>query len=299
VNFTVGELEGRLLIIYNHGKRWDLPSPPIEESATAEWTSTSRVIVRFLRDPSCRQELLTNDLGWSKRTYGVDDQHVARMKPVHPIDGLRFVALAAKPPEESGSFRKPELVELALLNPSIHLDIRYATSNDFLGTPVYSQARAFLQRPAADTLLRVQQKLKPLGYGLLIHDAYRPWYVTKIFWDATPPEGKIFVADPAQGSRHNRGCAVDLTLYDLMSGKPVEMPGAYDEMSPRSFPDYPGGTSLQRWHRDLLRRAMESEGFTVYESEWWHFDYKDWPEYPILNVPFEKLGSDHESSVVH
>ena len=130
------------------------------------------------------------------------------------------------------------------------------------------------------------------SYGLLIHDAYRPWYVTKIFWDATPQEGKIFVADPAQGSRHNRGCAVDLTLYDLATGKPIEMPGTYDEMSPRSYPDYPGGTSLQRWHRDLLRRAMESEGFTVYEAEWWHFDYKDWKEYPILNVPFEKLGLD-------
>ncbi len=299
VNFIVGESEGRLLIIDNHGKKWDLPSLPTEESVVAERTSTTHVIVTFERNPSGAQELLTNDLGWSKRTYGVDDQHVARMKPVHPIDELRSLAFAAKPPRESGSFRKPELVELALLNPSIHLDIRYATSNDFLGTPVYSQARAFLQRPAADALLRVQQKLKPLGYGLLIHDAYRPWYVTKIFWDATPPEGKIFVADPAQGSRHNRACAVDLTLYDLITGKPVEMPGTYDEMSPRSFPDYPGGTSLQRWHRDLLRRAMESQGFTVYQSEWWHFDYQDWREYPILNAPFEKLGSTRDSPEVH
>ena len=180
-----------------------------------------------------------------------------------------------------------------------HFDIRYATKRNFLSAPVYSQPKAYMQRPAAEALLRASQKLNALGYGLLIHDSYRPWYVTKIFWDATPPEGKIFVADPAQGSRHNRGCAVDLTLYDLMSGKPVEMPGAYDEMSPRSFPDYPGGTSLQRWHRDLLRRAMESEGFTVYESEWWHFDYQDWREYPILNVPFEKLGSGLESPAVH
>jgi len=140
-------------------------------------------------------------------------------------------------------------------------------------------------------LVRALHKLQPLGYGLLIHDAYRPWYVTKIFWDATPAEGKIFVADPKEGSRHNRGCAVDLTLYDLATGKPIEMPGTYDEMSPRSFPDYPGGTSLERWHRDLLRRTMESEGFTVYEHEWWHFDYKDWREYPILNIKFEDLHS--------
>jgi D-alanyl-D-alanine dipeptidase len=242
--------------------------------------------------------LVAGDVGNGKRNPDGDSSLSARIKPVRPVDELRPEALEATPPQEAGSFRKPDLVELAPLDVSIHLDIRYATSNDFLGTPVYSQARAFLQRPATEALLRVQQKLKPLGYGLLIHDAYRPWYVTKIFWDATPPEGKIFVADPAQGSRHNRGCAVDLTLYDLATGKPIEMPGTYDEMSPRSFPDYPGGTSLQRWHRDLLRRAMESEGFTVYEAEWWHFDYKDWKEYPILNVPFEKLGLDPGSSLV-
>ena len=107
------------------------------------------------------------------------------------------------------------------------------------------------------------------------------------------------MADPAQGSRHNRGCAVDLTLYDLKTGAPIEMPGTYDEMSPRSFPNYPGGTSLQRWHRDLLRHAMESEGFTVYEAEWWHFDYKDWAEYPILNIPFEKLNLKATAALVN
>ena len=297
--FIVAESDGHLLIIDNHGKQWDLSSLPIEESVVAERTSTTLVKVHFSTNPIGERVLDTNDLSWSKNTYGVDDQHVARMKPVRPIDELRPLALAAKPPEESGSLRKPELVELAPLDSSVRLDIRYATTNDFLGTPVYSQARAFLQRPAADALLRVQKKLKPLDYGLLIHDAYRPWYVTKIFWDATPPEGKIFVAHPAQGSRHNRGCAVDLTLYDLDTGKPIEMPGTYDEMSPRSFPDYPGGTSLQRWHRDLLRRAMESEGFTVNESEWWHFDYKDWKEYPILNVPFEKLDTNSGTVPVH
>jgi len=220
---------------------------------------------------------------------GADPAHYFHITPATPVEQLRAAALAAKPPAEAGPFRKPELVELAPLDPAIHLDIRYAQSNNFLGTPVYTQARAFLQRPAAEALLRVLHKLQPLGYGLLIHDGYRPWYVTKIFWDATPAEGKIFVADPQKGSRHNRGCAVDLTLYDLTNGKPVEMTGLYDEMSPRSFPDFPGGTSLQRWHRDLLGRAMESEGFNVNEEEWWHFDYKDWKQYPILNVPFEQL----------
>jgi D-alanyl-D-alanine dipeptidase len=221
---------------------------------------------------------------------GSDPAHFYHVTPVLSVAALREKALRLSPPDEAGPFRKPDLVELATLDPAIHLDIRYAGVKNFLSTPVYTQARAFMQRPAAEALLRVVHKLQPLGYGLLIHDAYRPWYVTKIFWDATPPEGKMFVANPQEGSKHNRGCAVDLTLYDLATGQPIEMPGLYDEMSPRSFPNFPGGTSLQRWHRDLLRRAMESEGFTVNEDEWWHFDYKDWKQYGILNVPFEKLG---------
>ena len=276
----------------------------LEPKGPNEYVVSSPIIPRthnapLRRDSSAHVSLQIGDVGWTRRDYLAQSDEVFKIHPAHSVEELRKSALLATPPQETGSFRKPDLVEVAPIDSSIHLDIRYATSNDFLGTPVYSQARAFLQRPAAEALLRVQQKLKPLGYGLLIHDAYRPWYVTKIFWDATPPEGKIFVADPAQGSRHNRGCAVDLTLYDLATGKPIEMPGTYDEMSPRSFPDYPGGTSLQRWHRDLLRRAMESEGFTVYEAEWWHFDYKDWKEYPILNVPFEKLGLDTSSAPAH
>src|ERR1051325_11094284 len=117
-----------------------------------------------------------------------------------------------------------------------------------------------------------------------------------MFWDGTPPDKHVFVADPSQGSRHNRGCAVDLTLFDLKSGQPVEMTGRYDEMSQRSFADYVGGTSRQRWLRDLLRSAMESEGFTVYPQEWWHFDYKDWSEYGIGNVAFSQLRGEIPAS---
>ena len=123
----------------------------------------------------------------------------------------------------------------------------------------------------------------------MIHDAYRPWYVTKMFWDAVPDPDHNFVADPSQGSRHNRGCAVDLTVYDLKSGRAVPMVSGYDEMTERAYPFYPGGNSLERWDRALLRHAMEDEGLTVYEDEWWHFDYKDWRKYPILNVAYEKI----------
>src|SRR5882672_4355413 len=213
-----------------------------------------------------------------------------RVKPVRAVPELMKEARAAQPPKENGEFRQLDLVELTKLDPTIKLEIRYATTNNFLGTIFYSEARAFMQRPAAAAVVRVNRKLRAQGYGLLVHDAYRPWYVTKVFWDATPDDKKVFVADPAKGSRHNRGCAVDLTLYDLKTKKPVEMVSTYDETTARAYPDYPGGTSLQRWHRKLLRDAMESEGFTVYEAEWWHFDYQDWRKYLIGNVTFEQIG---------
>ena len=124
-----------------------------------------------------------------------------RIQPLHPIDQLRAEALKEQPPQEQGSFRKPELVELVKLDPTIKLDVRYATTNNFLGTPLYTQARAFLQRPAAEALVRANQELKAQGYGLIIHDGYRPWYVTEIFWDATPDDKKIFVANPKEIGR--------------------------------------------------------------------------------------------------
>ncbi|MGE5277594.1 MAG: serine hydrolase [Acidobacteriota bacterium] len=224
-----------------------------------------------------------------RRTVGPEEGKTFHIEPVRPVEKLRSEALAAAPPPQAPDLRAPDLVELVRLDPTIRLDIRYAAANNFLGVPLYSQARAFLQRPAAEALVRAHRRLEAAGYGLLIHDAYRPWYVTKMFWDATPADKHIFVADPATGSRHNRGCAVDLTLYDRKSGLPVVMTGGYDEMSDRSFAAYPGGTSLQRWQRDLLRRAMEEQGFAVYDWEWWHFDYKDWNQYPVMNARFEGM----------
>jgi D-alanyl-D-alanine dipeptidase len=215
---------------------------------------------------------------------------VFQVQPVRPVAVLRQEALAATPPAPRGDERSSDLVELVTLDPTIRLDVRYASRDNFLGEPVYTQARAFLQRPAAEALVRVNRKLEPHGYGLLVHDGYRPWYVTRMFWDATPPEHHDFVADPAEGSKHNRGCAVDLTLYELKSGKAVKMPSLYDEMSPRAHADYAGGTARQRELRDLLRKAMESEGFAVYPLEWWHYDYRDWQSYAVENVAFEDLG---------
>lgn len=224
-----------------------------------------------------------------RRAIGPASGNQLTITPVRPLADLEREARAASPPVESGK-KAPDLVELVRLDSTIHLEIRYATTNNFLGNRFYPEARAFLQRPAAEALVRAHNKLKALGYGILVHDSYRPWYVTRMFWDAVPEKDKIFVADPKDGSRHNRGAAADISLYSLTTGAPVDMVGTYDETSDRSFANYPGGTALQRWHRELLRRTMEAEGFTVYHAEWWHFDYAGWSEYPILNIPFSQIS---------
>ncbi|AAU91292.1 D-alanyl-D-alanine dipeptidase [Methylococcus capsulatus str. Bath] len=199
-------------------------------------------------------------------------------------------AAPLQPPVETGPFRPPELVEVTRLDPTIQLDVRYATSNNFVHKPVYTEPRVFLQRPAAEAVVRVNARLKPLGYGLILFDGYRPWSVTRTFWESTSGIQRMFVADPREGSRHNRGCAVDLTLYDLETGQAVTMPSDYDEMTERAYPTYEGGAAAAREHRDRLRAAMEAEGFSVHPREWWHYDYALWREYAILDVPFSALG---------
>ena len=211
--------------------------------------------------------------------------------PRRPVEALRVEALSLSPPAGLTGTGVSDLVEIVTLDPSIKLDIRYASTNNFMGTALYSQARAFLQRPAAKALVRAHRALAREGFGLLIHDAYRPWYVTWMFWEATPDSQHTFVANPATGSRHNRGAAVDLTLYDLKTGRAARMPSGYDEFSARAYASYPGGTDAERARRELLRRYMEAEGFTVNPTEWWHFDYQGWREYSVQNTPFERLGA--------
>lgn len=204
---------------------------------------------------------------------------------LHPLT----IPATAQPDESSKQLRKPDLVELMRLDSTIRLDIRYATSHNFMKRPMYTQARAFLQRPAANALVRAHQSLRLQGFGLLIFDAYRPWSVTKKFWDETPREKRKYVANPRKGSKHNRGCAVDLSLYDLKTEREVPMPSEYDDFTYRAAANYNGGTKEERKSRALLRLAMEKEGFAVNPDEWWHFDYKDWRKYGVLDVLFEEM----------
>ena len=284
---AIAEQEGKLRLIDSALR----VTPLIERRESAFVTDTGGVQARFVRDATGRATEL--QLGSARLPRNEIEPRAGtnqlRVTPVRPVEELRREALAASPPAEIGPFVANDLVELVTLDPTIRLEIRYATTNNFLGTRFYDEARAFLQRPAAEAVVRAHRTLRPLGYGLLIHDAYRPWYVTKMFWDAVPLDTRWLVADPSQGSRHNRGAAVDLTLYELATGLPVEMPSTYDESTDRAYADYPGGTTRQRWHRALLRRAMETQGFSVNVNEWWHFDHATWRSYAITNEPFDRI----------
>jgi zinc D-Ala-D-Ala dipeptidase len=182
------------------------------------------------------------------------------------------------------------LVELAQLDPTIRLDIRYATANNFTGRQLYDQPRAFLIAAAADALIRAHNAAKAMGFGLTIYDAYRPWRVTKALWEATPPGPKRnYVANPKRGSKHNRGCAVDLTLNTLSNGGQVAMPSGYDEFTIRAHRGFNDAPAQALFHRNLLAQLMEAQGFRGASNEWWHFDFAGWPNHPIMDIPFAQL----------
>jgi zinc D-Ala-D-Ala dipeptidase len=211
--------------------------------------------------------------------------------------GLSLLPLTACEPEKPPAQKRVELppeklsglIELNRLDPSIKLDIRYATRNNFTGRVLYSQARAFLMAEPAAALVRSHQRARKEGFGLTIFDAYRPWHVTKLLWDETPRSQRGFVANPKDGSKHNRGSAIDLSLHDLKTGQLVEMPTAYDDFTRRAYRDFEPVTSAARLNRERLERWMEAEGFTGIRNEWWHFDWKAWRDYPILDQPFEEF----------
>ena len=285
------ERDGRLHALIEWFYMYPLEEITPDVYAFPDWGLYHGERLVFSRDAEGRATSVeVASVAFPRRDVGTEAGGTFRIEPARPVAELRAEALAASPPEETGSFRDSELVEVTTLAPDVRLDVRYATTNNFMSSVFYDEPRVFLQRPAADAVARAHRALTEHGFGLLLHDGYRPWYVTKMFWDATPESQKLFVADPASGSRHNRGSAIDLNLYDLDTGAPADMVGTYDEFSPRSFPNYPGGTSRQRWLRELLRRTMEAEGFTVYEAEWWHFDHDDWREYTLQNATFDQLG---------
>lgn len=209
--------------------------------------------------------------------------------PKNPY-GLQIVNTVALYRQQVAQNPNYELVELKKFIPSLVLDIKYATADNLVGEPVYQMATAYARKPVAEALRKVQADLKPLGLGLKIYDGYRPYQVTVHFFNKV--KEKAFVASPKDGSRHNRGCAVDLTLVDLKTGKELEMPTPYDATVEQARPDYPQVSAQVKKNRALLIDTMQRHGFKVLYNEWWHFDYKDWPQFPLMDLSFEKLQQE-------
>lgn len=180
-----------------------------------------------------------------------------------------------------------QLVDLEKHIEGILLDIRYATEDNFTGEVIYTEPKAFLRRPVADALKRVQDSLAHYGLGLLVYDAYRPYAATVKFFEVYPDPD--FVADPRYGSRHNRGCAVDVTLIDLATGLEIPMPTDYDEFTERAHPEYMNFPEEVIANRSFLFEIMAHHGFTHYPTEWWHFDYNGWEAFPLMDLSFEEL----------
>lgn len=179
------------------------------------------------------------------------------------------------------------LINLELLIPSIVLDVRYATENNFTKQVVYDTTLMYLRLPAAKALNQIQNELKSGNLGIKVFDAYRPYSVTKKFYEIYKDTN--FVAAPWLGSRHNRGCAVDVSLVDLANGKEIAMPSDYDDFSERSHPDYQDIPDSVKQNRKILIDIMAKYNFEVHHSEWWHFDFKGWENYYLMDILFKDL----------
>ncbi|AYA35730.1 D-alanyl-D-alanine dipeptidase [Hymenobacter oligotrophus] len=180
-----------------------------------------------------------------------------------------------------------ELIDLGAFIPSVQLDIRYATANNFLGEAVYAEPAAYLRRPVAEALGAAQRELAQVGVGLKVFDAYRPYSATVRFFEKIPDE--TYAAPPWRGSRHNRGCSVDAALIDLGTGADLPMPTEFDALGPEAHSDYPELPTAVLQHRALLHTVLAQHGFVNYRAEWWHFDHQRWADFPLLDLAFAEL----------
>jgi D-alanyl-D-alanine dipeptidase len=245
--------------------------------------------VSFSRDASGKAISLKLDEALLPRDP-TSDGVVPRVKLARPLDELVREARAASPPKEPAPPLASDLVDVAALDASIRVDLRYASDDNPVGEELLRTSRAFLQRPAAEALLRAHRALAKQGYGLVVRDAYHPWWVTKVVWEATPPDVRRFLGDPADGSGYNRGTTVDVGILRLADRRVLDFPSRYGEMSLRTYLDFPGGTSEQRFHRDLLQEAMETAGLSSLATQWWRYDLPEGRKYPILNVTPDERG---------
>ena len=180
-----------------------------------------------------------------------------------------------------------ELVNLEVHIPGIVLDIRYATTNNFTGKKIYNLAKAYARKPVADALRKAQEEFSKLGFSIKVFDGYRPYAATVKFYEVY--KDTTYVASPYRGSRHNRGCAIDMTIVDRKTGKEMKMPTDYDSFKKEAWPSTPAKDPEAGKNRQTLITVMEKYGFKVNSSEWWHFDFQGWSKYDVLDINFEEL----------
>lgn len=183
--------------------------------------------------------------------------------------------------------REKELIDLEKFIPGVVLDIRYATENNFAKEKIYVLSKAYARKPVAEALKNAQAEFAKQGVGIKIFDAYRPYSATVKFYEVY--KDTTYVASPYRGSRHNRGCAIDMTLIDLKTGKELEMPTEFDSFKKEAWPSTPVSNPLVKKNRDLIISVMSKYGFKVNSSEWWHFDFRGWERFEVMDIDFEDL----------
>lgn len=221
---------------------------------------------------------------YSRRFFAGENGRPFRFAPVSDWQALKTAADAAVMPAQLGAGQQAQLVDLAQAVPGLKFDLRYVQADNCFGQALTDDQRAFLDADAAQALAQAQQYLKPYGYGILVWEAYRPWSVSKLAYDALPADKKSMLPAPEVGFSHNTGRSIDVSLYLLATGENAGMISGFDEPSVRQYASFAGGTTLERYRRDLLRSAMQMAGFTASETEWWHFDYGDIKGFAHLNV---------------
>lgn len=221
---------------------------------------------------------------YSRRFFAGENGRPFRFASASDWQALKTAADAAVMPAQLGTGQQAQLVDLAQAVPGLKFDLRYAQADNCFGQALTDDQRAFLDADAAQALAQAQQYLKPYGYGILVWEAYRPWSVSKLAYDALPADKKSMLPAPEVGFSHNTGRSIDVSLYLLATGENASMISGFDEPSVRQYASFAGGTTLERYRRDLLRSAMQMAGFTASETEWWHFDYGDIKGFAHLNV---------------
>ena len=182
-----------------------------------------------------------------------------------------------------------EMVELKQLVSNIKYDLAYARKSNFTKHRLYPKKlkSTYLRKEPALALSKIAVELAEKGLGIVVWDAYRPYAVTERFWKLIHDER--YVANPIKGSGHNKGIAIDLTLYELSSGRLIDMPTGFDDFSETAHHGYQQISEIELKNRELLKDVMEKNGFIKFETEWWHYSWPSPSKYDVLNIPFSKL----------